>query len=54
MDGFTVYSGLKTVTIPQDVKEGDFFINFLPISEWNVPVERVRIDKTYSIASVLM
>ena len=30
MGGFTVYSGLKTVTIPQDqdVKEGDFSINF--------------------------
>ena len=35
MGGFTVYSGLKTVTIPQDqdVKEEDFFINFLFVSE---------------------
>ena len=43
MGGFTVYSGLKAVTIPQDhdVKEGDFPINFLLVSEWNVPVERV-------------
>ena len=39
----TVYSALKTVTIPQyeDVKEGDFSINFLLLSEWNVPVEQV-------------
>ena len=43
MGGFTVYSGLKTVTIPQDqdVKEGDFSINFSLVSERNVPVERV-------------
>ena len=43
MGGFSVYSGLKTVTIPQDqdVKKGDFFINFLLISEWNVPVKWV-------------
>ena len=42
MDRFVVYSGLKTVTIPQDqdVKEGDFSINFLFVSEWNVLVER--------------
>ena len=41
--GCTVYSGLKTVTIPQDqdVMEGDFSINFLLLSEWNVLVERV-------------
>ena len=38
-----VYSGLKTVTIPQDedVKKGDFSISFLLVSEWNVPVEQV-------------
>ena len=43
MAGFTVYSGLKTVTIPQDqdVKEGDFSINFLLVSESNVFRERV-------------
>ena len=43
MGGFTVYSGLKTVTIPQDqdVKEGDLSINFLLLNEWNVLVERV-------------
>ena len=41
--GFTVYSGLKTVNIPQDqdVKEGDFSISFLLVSEWNVLVEQV-------------
>ena len=39
----TVYSALKTVTIPQyqDVKEGDFSINYLLVSERNVPVEQV-------------
>ena len=38
-----VYSALKTVTIPQyqDVKEGDFSINYLLVSEWNVPIEQV-------------
>ena len=43
MGGFTVHSGRKSVTIPQDkyVKEGDFSINFLLVSEWNVLVERV-------------
>ena len=43
MGGFTVYSGLKTVTIPQDqdAKEGDSSINFLLVSESNVLVERV-------------
>ena len=42
MGGFTVYSGFKTVTTPQDqdVKEGDFSISFLLVSERNVPVER--------------
>ena len=35
MGGFTVYDGLKTVAIPQDqdIKEGDFSINFLLVSE---------------------
>ena len=43
MDGFTVYSGFKIVTIPQDqgVKEEDFSINFLLVCEWNVLMERV-------------
>ena len=38
MGGFTVYDGLKTVAIPQDqdIKEGDFSINFLLVSEWNI------------------
>ena len=42
MDGFTVDSGLKTVTIPQDVKDGDFFVSFLPISACNVPVDELE------------
>ena len=42
MDGFTVYSGLKTLTSPQDVKDGDFFVSFLPISERNVPVDELE------------
>ena len=38
-----MYSCLKYVTIPQnqDVKEEDFPINFLLVSEWDVPMERV-------------
>ena len=42
MGGFTLYSGLKTVTVPQDqdVNEGDFSNVFFLVSEWNAPVER--------------
>ena len=35
MGGFKVYNGLEIATIPQaqDVKEGDFSINFLLVSK---------------------
>ena len=38
-----MYSGPKTVTNPQDqdFKEGDFFVNFLLLSGWNVPLKQV-------------